>query len=93
MLHIVMDSGGDLPEEWLNKYEIAVVPINVHMGDEVYLEDVNLNSEQFYRWVKETGLLGKAGKEPTIVSPVQYKNRFRDAMERYFLMVPDKFTR
>ena len=42
-------------------------------------------------WVKETGLLG-GGKEPTIVTPRQYKNRFREAMERYFLMVPDKFV-
>jgi 1-phosphatidylinositol-3-phosphate 5-kinase len=41
-------------------------------------------------WVKETGLLG-GGKEPTIVTPRQYKNRFREAMERYFLMVPEKF--
>jgi 1-phosphatidylinositol-3-phosphate 5-kinase len=32
------------------------------------------------------------GKEPTIVTPRQYKNRFREAMERYFLMVPDKFV-
>ncbi|KAJ1507751.1 1-phosphatidylinositol-3-phosphate 5-kinase [Coelomomyces lativittatus] len=39
-------------------------------------------------WVKETGLLG-GGKEPTIVSPKQYRTRFRDAMERYFLAVPD----
>lgn len=38
-------------------------------------------------WVKETGFLGGSGKEPTIVSPRIYKNRFREAMERYFLMV------
>ncbi|OAJ42226.1 hypothetical protein BDEG_25711 [Batrachochytrium dendrobatidis JEL423] len=42
-------------------------------------------------WVKETGFLGGGGKEPTIVTPRQYKNRFREAMEKYFLMVPDKF--
>ncbi|KAJ2723869.1 Mitochondrial distribution and morphology protein 12 [Coemansia sp. Benny D115] len=42
-------------------------------------------------WVKEAGILGGGGKGPTIVSPKQYKNRFREAMERYFLMVPDKF--
>ncbi|KAL1914822.1 uncharacterized protein VTP21DRAFT_7914 [Calcarisporiella thermophila] len=40
-------------------------------------------------WVKETGFLGGGGKEPTIVSPRQYKIRFKEAMERYFLMVPD----
>lgn len=74
MLHIVMDSGGDLPEEWLQEYEIAVVPINVHMGDEVYLEDVNLNSEQFYRWVKETGKVPKTS-QPT---PGQYIELYKE---------------
>ncbi|RIA92962.1 hypothetical protein C1645_763745 [Glomus cerebriforme] len=42
-------------------------------------------------WVKESGFLGGGGKEPTIVSPRQYKNRFREAMDRYFLMVPDRW--
>jgi len=42
-------------------------------------------------WVKESGILGGGGKDPTIISPVQYKNRFREAMARYFLMAPDKF--
>ncbi|KAH3683070.1 hypothetical protein WICPIJ_005943, partial [Wickerhamomyces pijperi] len=41
-------------------------------------------------WVKEKGLVGGGGtKEPTIITPRQYKNRFREAMDRYFLMVPD----
>ncbi|KAI7871240.1 hypothetical protein BDF14DRAFT_1764825 [Spinellus fusiger] len=40
-------------------------------------------------WVKDSGFLGGGGKEPTIVSPRQYRIRFREAMERYFLMVPD----
>ncbi|KXS20835.1 hypothetical protein M427DRAFT_119374 [Gonapodya prolifera JEL478] len=42
-------------------------------------------------WVKETGLLGGTGLTPTIVTPKQYKRRFRDAMMRYFQMVPDKW--
>ncbi|KAI8336116.1 hypothetical protein BC941DRAFT_398005 [Chlamydoabsidia padenii] len=40
-------------------------------------------------WVKESVFLGGGGKEPTIVSPRLYRLRFRAAMERYFLMVPD----
>ncbi|KAH8557020.1 hypothetical protein BGW37DRAFT_475223 [Umbelopsis sp. PMI_123] len=40
-------------------------------------------------WVKESGILGGGGKEPTVVSPKTYRIRFREAMERYFLMVPD----
>lgn len=41
-------------------------------------------------WVKEKGLVGgNSTKKPTVVTPKQYKNRFREAMERYILMVPD----
>jgi 1-phosphatidylinositol-3-phosphate 5-kinase len=40
-------------------------------------------------WVKEKGLVGGRTKEPTVVTPRQYKNRFREAMDRYILMVPD----
>ena len=73
MLRIVMDSGGDLPVEWLDKYQIEVVPINVHMGDDVFLEGVNLNIEQFYSWVKRTGLVPKTS-QPT---PQQYIELYR----------------
>ncbi|KAI8367667.1 uncharacterized protein BYT42DRAFT_618085 [Radiomyces spectabilis] len=40
-------------------------------------------------WVKESGILGGGGKEPTIISPRQYRLRFREAMDRYFFTVPD----
>ncbi|EEB05619.1 1-phosphatidylinositol-3-phosphate 5-kinase Fab1 [Schizosaccharomyces japonicus yFS275] len=39
-------------------------------------------------WVKEKGLVGRA-LEPTIVTPKQYKNRFRKAMDCYILATED----
>uniref|UniRef100_A0A1B0EWE1 Uncharacterized protein n=1 Tax=Phlebotomus papatasi TaxID=29031 RepID=A0A1B0EWE1_PHLPP len=41
--------------------------------------------------VKQTGLLGGQGKLPTVISPKPYKQRFSEAMERYFLVVPDRW--
>lgn len=41
-------------------------------------------------WVKESGLLGGGGKAPTIVSPLEYKARFRAAMAQYFLASSDR---
>ncbi|KAG2219830.1 hypothetical protein INT45_006273, partial [Circinella minor] len=43
-------------------------------------------------WVRGSGILGAGGKEATMVSPRQYRMRFREAMERYFVMVPDKWS-
>lgn len=44
-------------------------------------------------WVKEKGLVGSSGigKEPTVITPKQYKNRFREAMERYILLAPGAY--
>lgn len=74
MLRIVMDSAGDLPVEWISKYDIEVIPINVHMGNEIFLEDVDLSIDQFYSWVKKTGKVPKTS-QPT---PQQYINFYRE---------------
>ncbi|KAJ6771887.1 1-PHOSPHATIDYLINOSITOL-3-PHOSPHATE 5-KINASE FAB1C-RELATED [Salix koriyanagi] len=44
-------------------------------------------------WVKTSGILGgPKNASPTIVSPKQYKKRFRKAMTSYFLTVPDQWS-
>ncbi|KAK4430292.1 putative 1-phosphatidylinositol-3-phosphate 5-kinase FAB1C [Sesamum alatum] len=44
-------------------------------------------------WVKATGILGgPKNASPTIISPKQYKKRFRKAMTTYFLTVPDQWS-
>nr|CAB3483125.1 unnamed protein product [Digitaria exilis] len=43
-------------------------------------------------WVKSSGILGgpKNGS-PTVVSPMQYKKRFRKAMSAYFIVIPEQW--
>ncbi|KAM7480656.1 hypothetical protein LguiA_028869 [Lonicera macranthoides] len=44
-------------------------------------------------WVKASGILGgPKNVSPTVISPKQYKKRFRKAMTTYFLMVPDQWS-
>jgi 1-phosphatidylinositol-3-phosphate 5-kinase len=43
-------------------------------------------------WVKGGILGGSRSTAPTVVSPSQYKRRFRKAMSTYFVMVPDQWT-
>ncbi|XP_073135211.1 putative 1-phosphatidylinositol-3-phosphate 5-kinase FAB1C [Henckelia pumila] len=44
-------------------------------------------------WVKTSGILGGlTSASPTIISPKQYKKRFRKAMTSYFLTVPDQWS-
>ncbi|KAF0915769.1 hypothetical protein E2562_038812 [Oryza meyeriana var. granulata] len=49
--------------------------------------------KQLETWVKASGILGGPKNEaPTVISPIQYKKRFRKAMSRYFLAVPDDWS-
>ncbi|CAA3013956.1 1-phosphatidylinositol-3-phosphate 5-kinase FAB1A-like [Olea europaea subsp. europaea] len=44
-------------------------------------------------WVKASGILGgPKNASPTVISPMQYKKRFRKAMSAYFLMVPEQWS-
>ncbi|GJR70564.1 putative 1-phosphatidylinositol-3-phosphate 5-kinase FAB1C [Tanacetum coccineum] len=49
--------------------------------------------KQLETWVKAAGILGgPKNTPPTIISPKQYKRRFRKAMTSYFLTVPDQWS-
>ena len=73
MLRIVMDSAGDLPRDWIDEYQIDIIPINVHLGDHPKLEGVDLSPSDFYQWVEETGMIPKSS-QPT---PQQYLEFYR----------------
>ncbi|URE42998.1 Phosphatidylinositol-4-phosphate 5-Kinase [Musa troglodytarum] len=49
--------------------------------------------KQLETWVKASGILGgPKHATPTVISPLQYKKRFRKAMSNYFLTVPDQWS-
>jgi len=77
MIKIVMDSAGDLPDEWIERYDIEVIPINVHMGEHTFLEGIDLTPDFFYDWIQKTGLIPKSS-QPT---PEQYKSLYREIAE------------
>lgn len=47
MIQLVTDSSADLPKEWLDKYNISVVPLTIHIDGEEYLEGKNLQPQEF----------------------------------------------
>lgn len=59
---IVTDSTADLPEKIVSKYGIGVVPLNVHFGEEVYKDGVDIWGEEFYN---------KLCNEPTLPNTSQ----------------------
>ena len=53
MIKIVTDSTADVPEEFLEKYDIRVVPINIQFGTETYQEGIEIDRPTFFRKLEE----------------------------------------
>ena len=53
MLRIVTDGSADMPAEWLQKYQIKVIPLTVRFGEEEYTQGKDIDQRRFYQLVKE----------------------------------------
>jgi DegV family protein with EDD domain len=62
MIRIVMDSTADLPAELVTRYQISVVPLNLHFGTETIKADLNLDHASFYRKVEALKLIPKTSQ-------------------------------
>lgn len=59
MIHIVTDSTSDLNPEMIQKYSIGVVPLVVTVQEKTYRDQLDINIEELFHSVKETGQLPK----------------------------------
>lgn len=74
MLKIVMDSAGDIPQEWLSEYDIQVIPINIHFEDKMFLQGVDLSNDEFYNLADASGVIPKTS-QPSPQQFVDFYNR------------------
>lgn len=50
MVKIIADSTCDLSKELLKKYEISILPLHVLLGEEEYLDGVDIAPQEIYAW-------------------------------------------
>ena len=74
---IVTDSSADLPDSVLDRYGIALVPLQVMFGDTTFRDRVELKPEEFYRRLRGTAELPTTS-QPT---PAAFIQAFRDARQ------------
>ena len=49
MVKIITDSLSDISPQVAEELGITLVPLNVHFGDEIYKDGVELGTDEFYR--------------------------------------------
>lgn len=69
---LVTDSTCDIPMELLEKYQIQVVPLTVHFGEEFFIDRVTIQPEQFFKKL-ETSAVHPTSAQPTFP---EFVNKF-----------------
>ncbi len=62
-----MDTTGDLGEDWQEKYDINLIPINIIHHGTSYRQGIDINYDDFYRIIEEEGII------PTTSQPTPYQ--------------------
>jgi len=92
MVKIVTDSLSDISPEWAQELGISVVPLNVHFGDNVYKDAVELPPEEFYKKLVSSGV------HPTTSAPAPglfmelFTNLAKETKEIIAIMASDKIS-
>jgi len=77
MLRIAIDTAGDIPADWVDEYDVYMIPINIHFGEETFLQGVDLDNEGFYSLVDESGTIPKTS-QPTPQQFVEFYQQIAD---------------
>lgn len=78
MIRILVDAASDYPAEELKGKNIDLIPIRVTIGDTTYLDGVDLNRNDFYRLLEETGEFPKTSQP----SPQEFLDIFEEVKEK-----------
>jgi DegV family protein with EDD domain len=77
VVRIVTDSTADLTPEQQRAAGITVVPLNVHFGDEVFRDHVDLSTDEFFRRLKASSQLPRTS-QPSVGAFEEAFRRLRE---------------
>ena len=79
MVKIFADSVSDLNEELQKEYDITVVPLTVNIGEESYLDMVEIDQKRFFDILESDEKISPKTAAPT---PQAYEQAFRKEIEK-----------
>ncbi len=77
MLRIAIDTAGDIPADWVSEFDVHMIPINIHFGEQTFYQGVDLDNEGFYKLVDESGVIPKTS-QPTPKQFVEFYRQIAD---------------
>ena len=82
-IKITVDSTADLTPELCEKYNITVMPLCVNLGEDVYLDGVDITPDMIYDYVAKSKKLPKT----SAVNSEKYREEFSKISRYYYRTV------
>lgn len=79
MIKISTDSTADLPKHFIDEFGISVMPLVVLLGENEYLDGINISPNDIFNYVSENGSLPKTSAR----SIEDFKEYFSTLLEEY----------
>ena len=81
MVKIVSDSTCDLSKELIEKYNIAILPLHILLGDNEYEDGINVTPQQIFAWSDQNKTTPKTSA-PSIEQAIElFKKELENAFE------------
>lgn len=80
-IKIVTDSTVDLPNDWIEKYDIEVVPLTIHIDGNTYTDRVDITPEEFLKIMKTSNELPKSSQPASGVFLQVYDRLHNDGFD------------
>lgn len=78
-IRILVDSTCDLPQEFVQKWNIGVAPLFVQLGKDSYQDGLDLSVDEFYRWCRTHTELPKTAQPSVGIC----EKLIRDSLDEY----------
>ncbi len=78
---IIADSTCDLSAELLERYDVTLFPLHIHLGDMEYSDGVNITPEEIYEWSDKNKATPKTSAISPFEAQVYIKKGLADAKE------------
>src|SRR4030042_6433172 len=92
MVKIVTDSLSDISPEWAKELGVNVVPLNVHFGNDVYRDAVELPPEEFYKKLVGGNIFPTTSAPAPGVFVELFTNLAKETKEILAIMASDKIS-
>jgi len=80
-----------MPKGWMEEYDIQVIPINIHFGEQMFLQGVDLSNSDFYRMADESGEIPKTSQPTPQQFSIFYRKIAQPGIRFYPCMSPASF--